>query len=195
MNISNLDKALEFAIDRIIEDTSKRGFDSVLGQVDNCVSVSVFAAKILSLLGYPALPVEACAQLFASSLGSFVPCVGTNIPKTRDWSGHMVVLLPRENRIVDFSLSFQGEPAKSAIGWLLQSDQKPINRVYYFPAAIPPLGACNIKIESVFEGGKISWLLFQSSDAWRNIGWDIGELEEFAETTVNKYEKNTSEKL
>jgi hypothetical protein len=134
---NRMNDVINFIFDKVIEDISKEGYNSVLGHANNCISVSVFSAKLLTLFGFEAETVESCAAIVPDTsnlIGDRIAAhgVGAVFLNADGWHGHAVVHLPEECKIIDFTLCYQNEPAKGMLSQMIADDKKDPNKPYYF---------------------------------------------------------------
>lgn len=171
---------LVYTLDSILHDVQKPGYESVLGQASNCVSVSVFAARLLTRQGISATPIEAVALLIPDHTKSHASAIGdpelVESGNKSSWSGHMVIHVPRWGEIVDLSLGFLGNP----VMWQMMSDDgrdpnNPICLTVTYNALMvgPP--------QTRLGNGLVRWHLYPNAQEWKELEWDYTAIENLAD--------------
>tara|TARA_R110000765_G_scaffold170687_1_gene275631 strand:+ start:16648 stop:17331 length:684 start_codon:yes stop_codon:yes gene_type:complete len=167
-----MEQLLQLIIDEIIDDSSKNKIESTLGSFNNCIPLSVFSAKLLTLFGIESYPIEACALVYPDSTKDEFHMIGDVNLNGHQSYGHMVTFIPAENMIVDFSLCFQQGDIKQVLNAMISSAGQPTDATYYFPSRIGrsvPVGT-----------GVIKWEVFKDAKGWEQTEWDLEEILSFA---------------
>ena len=153
----------------------------VLDTRQNCIPVSVFAARLLSKFGYQAEPSEAYVIIDGDrkviaphSIG--MPC--DYLPN--GWRDHMVVYLPAENKILDLTISMQNHAGFRLFFDLGQVDQtEPLE----FEVGLDSERKASCKIGDGF----LRWEIFPDAVGWRSTNWNFKAIECFADRVFEEW--------
>lgn len=135
----------------------------------SCILCSLVVRDFLQRIGIEAIVAPVVVAIMATAGGKLIHSAGIGVPDTptrpRNWNGHMVVIAPRENYLIDTTLYQINRPAWEALpGMMATRIIEPRNKRMWGLDAITGVAASG---DADYEFSLL-WLANPTNRAWRN---------------------------